>query len=233
MDAIGSTSNLTCNDEFVKDGYVFEKDAETGQQIEEMETNCIPFASEAGLQFYKTNVLDDPRKRQVLDHCFQWFGLGLYRTFGATPGDYAFRQSDLSSNTESLLIQFWKKGSKVTFWKGSHIQQVTTIKGDNNLWRAPRVALTRLGLEPVHVIFEDGGFSIRDTRLFVEVLEGSAITFGVASEDVLKKWWAPMKVPKSLQTIVSNMEGPNFGMNVTYFDGKHDSVAMGVSAPPD
>lgn len=60
MDAIGSTSNLTCNDEFVKDGYVFEKDAETGQQIEEMETNCIPFASEAGLQFYKTNVLDDP-----------------------------------------------------------------------------------------------------------------------------------------------------------------------------
>lgn len=42
-----------------------------------------------------------------------------------------------------------------------------------------------------------------------------------------------MKLPKSLQTVVSNMEGPNFGMNVTYFNGKHDSIAMGVSAPSD
>lgn len=60
MAAIDSTSNITCKDTFIKDGYIFEKDTETGQQIEEMEVNCIPFASEAGLQFYKTNVLDDP-----------------------------------------------------------------------------------------------------------------------------------------------------------------------------
>ena len=73
------------------------------------------------------------------------------------PGDYAFRQSDPSSKTESLLIQFWKKGSRVTYWKGSHLEQVATMKGENNLWRAPRVALTRLGLEPVEVSFENGG----------------------------------------------------------------------------
>lgn len=73
------------------------------------------------------------------------------------PGDYAFRQSDPVSGTESFLVQFWKKGSKVTFWKASHLEQVVTMKGENNLWRAPRVALTRLGLEPVEVTFEDGG----------------------------------------------------------------------------
>jgi hypothetical protein len=175
MATIDQTSDSTYQDEFTRDGYIFEKDPEAGQRVEEMEAACIPFASQAGLQFYKTNVLDDPvspvlaillhlkadfakRKRQVLDSCFQWFGLGLYRTFGSMPGcDYAFRQSDLSSKTESLLIQFWKKGSKVTFWKGSHHKQITTMKGENNLWRAPRVALTRLGLEPVHVIFENGG----------------------------------------------------------------------------
>ena len=60
MATIDPTSNLTCEGAFVKDGFVFEKDAETGQQIEDMEANCIPFASKAGLQFYKTNVLDDP-----------------------------------------------------------------------------------------------------------------------------------------------------------------------------
>ncbi|KAJ5198744.1 uncharacterized protein N7498_007861 [Penicillium cinerascens] len=232
MAALGSTSGLIYKNDFIKDGYIFEKDAGTGQQVEEMEANLIPFASEAGLHFYKSNVLDDTRKRQVLDSCFPWFGLGLYRTFGAMPGDYAFRQSDPFSKTESLLIQFWKKGSRVTYWKGSHLEQVATMKGENNLWRAPRVALSRLGLEPVEISFENGGFSIRDTRLFVEVSEGSAITFGIASEDVLKKWWAPMKLPRSLQTVVSNMEGDNFGMNVTYFDERHDSQALEVSPPP-
>ena len=81
-----------------------------------------------------------------------------------------------------------------------------------------------------HLIFSNS--SIRDTRLFVEVSEGSAITFGVASEDVLKKWWAPMKLPRSLQTVVSNMEGEKFGMNVTYFDERHDSQALEASPPP-
>lgn len=178
------------NDELNSDGFMYKVDAEAGHRVEEMEVNSIPFASEAGLQFYKINVLDDPvcfsikdpfpltpppylpsyyclpcivdanlfqNKRQILNSCFQWFGLGLYRTFGAMPGDYAFRQSDPSSKTESLLIQFWKKGSRVTFWKGSHLEQVPTLKGENNLWRAPRVALTKIGLEPVEVYFEYGG----------------------------------------------------------------------------
>ncbi|KAJ5537492.1 hypothetical protein N7513_004773 [Penicillium frequentans] len=220
MAAIDSALCLSSKDELDSDGFIYKVDAEAGHRVEEMEVNSIPFASEAGLQFYKLNVLDDPNKRQILNSCFQWFGLGLYRTFGAMPGDYAFRQSDPSSKTESLLIQFWKKGSRVTFWKGSHLEQVPTIKGENNLWRAPRVALAKIGLEPVEIYFEYGGFSIRDTRLFVEVLAGSAITCAVAAEDVLRKWWTPMKLPRSLQRVVSDMEGPTFGMNVTYFDGE-------------
>lgn len=60
MAAIHPTSNLTSEEALLKDGFVFEKDAETGRQIEEMEANCVPFASKAGLQFYKANVLDDP-----------------------------------------------------------------------------------------------------------------------------------------------------------------------------
>ena len=59
MAALDSTSGLIYENEFIKDGYIFEKDAGTGQQVEEMEANLIPFASEAGLQFYKSNVLDD------------------------------------------------------------------------------------------------------------------------------------------------------------------------------
>ncbi|GKZ39801.1 hypothetical protein AbraIFM66950_001231 [Aspergillus brasiliensis] len=199
------------------DGFVFTKDAVAGDRVEEVERKSIPPASEGGLEFYKSNVLDDPRKRNILDSTFKWFGLGLYRTFGAMAGDYAFRQSDPYSEPESLIIQFWKKGSRVTFWRASHLASMVTIKGENNLWRTPRVALTRLGLVPVVVTFENGGFSVHDTRLFVEVSEGSAITFGIASKDVLEKWWTPMKLHKSLEKVVNRMEGPNCGMNVTFF----------------
>jgi hypothetical protein len=75
--------------------------------------------------------------------------------------------------------------------------------------------------------------SIRDTRLFVEVSEGSAITFGIASRDVLERWWAPMKLHKSLEEVVRKIEGPNFGMNVEYFEDKHDVRARPANPPPD
>ncbi|CRG88238.1 hypothetical protein PISL3812_05265 [Talaromyces islandicus] len=231
----GTKSSSTGNpgEDFLKNGFLSVKDAEAGERVEEMERNSVLFASERGLQFYKVNVLDDPRKRQILDSSFKWFGLGLYRTFGAMPGDYAFRQSDPSSGLESLLVHFWKKGSKATFWKASHIERVITTRGENNLWRAPRVALRGLGLEPVEVTFENGGFSIRDTRLFVEVSEGSAITFGIASRDVLRKWWAPMKLPRTLEKVVAEMDEHNCGMNVTFFDGKHEAPVRAADSPRD
>lgn len=46
--------------DLLEGGFVFVKDADTGQRVEEMETDSVPFASERGLEFYKTNVLDDP-----------------------------------------------------------------------------------------------------------------------------------------------------------------------------
>ncbi|CEL00942.1 hypothetical protein ASPCAL00534 [Aspergillus calidoustus] len=233
MASFESSSLKDSGGDFFKDGFVFVKDGEAGNAVEEMEANSIPFASKRGFEFFKVNVLDDPRKRRILDSIFEWFGLGLYRTFGAMPGDYAFRQSDPASGPESLLVHIWKKGSRVVYWKASHLQQVVTTKGENNLWRAPRVALRHAGLEPVEVTFENGGFSIRDTRLFVEVSEGSAITFGIASRDVLERWWAPMKLHKSLEEVVRKIEGPNFGMNVEYFEDKHDVRARPANPPPD
>jgi hypothetical protein len=67
----------------------------------------------------------------------------------------------------------------------------------------------------------------------VEISEGSAITFGIASRDVLNKWWAPMKLPRSLEKVVSRMEEPNCGMNITFFDDKHDVPVPAVNPLPD
>lgn len=47
------------------------------------------------------------------------------------PGDCAFRISDPEAAPEPLLIQLWRKGSEVTFWKASHLEQVPTMEGAN------------------------------------------------------------------------------------------------------
>ncbi|RBA12811.1 hypothetical protein FPRO05_14087 [Fusarium proliferatum] len=220
LDAMASTG-LSANEDMqalLQDGFVYVQDPVSGHRVDEMERNAIPFASHRGFEFFKVNVLDQPRIRDVLDSSFEWYGLGLYRSFGAVPGDYSFRQSDPGSDIESLLIQFWKEGSKITFWRESHKKHLPTTKGENNLWRVPRIALQNRGLVPVEVTFERGGYSIRDTRVIVAVSEGSAITFEMATREVMKKWWTPMKLPKSLQKMVQSMEAPNFGMNVTYLE---------------
>lgn len=56
----GSALHETLIGELSTDGFIYSKDAEAGRRVEEMEENAVPFASEAGLQFYKINVLDDP-----------------------------------------------------------------------------------------------------------------------------------------------------------------------------
>ncbi|KAK0368059.1 hypothetical protein CABS03_06578 [Colletotrichum abscissum] len=122
-----------------------------------MEANATPFASADGLSFCNETVLKSAQIRPVLESFFDWFGLGLYRAFGTAPGDYTFRQSDPDSNVESLLVQLWSEGSKVTVWKGSHRHQLPSVRGENFLWRVPRAILKRLGLEPVEVTFERGG----------------------------------------------------------------------------
>lgn len=55
-----SALHRTMTGELSTDGFIYNKDAEAGRRVEEMEENAVPFASEAGLQFYKINVLDDP-----------------------------------------------------------------------------------------------------------------------------------------------------------------------------
>lgn len=41
----------------------------------------------------------------VLDSCFNWFALGLYRSISALPSDYTFKKSDPGAKVEYLLVQ--------------------------------------------------------------------------------------------------------------------------------
>jgi hypothetical protein len=58
--SLSAASSEDSGGDLLKDGFLFVKDADTGQRVEEMETSSTPFASERGLEFYRINVLDDP-----------------------------------------------------------------------------------------------------------------------------------------------------------------------------
>ncbi|KAK7403723.1 hypothetical protein QQX98_010495 [Neonectria punicea] len=144
----------------LENGFYFSKDTTVGERVEKMDEDATPFASAGGLQFCKVNVLDNPCIRPVLDSFFEWFGLGLYRSFGARPGDYTFRKSDPESEVDCLLVHLLRKGSMVTFWGGSHGHLLPSIKGENNLLLVPRAflrSLRRHGVLPTKVLFEHGG----------------------------------------------------------------------------
>jgi len=197
-------------------GFFLVKDAVIGQNIQEMENDKTPYASARGLGFFKINVLNNSCIRPVLDAFFKWFGLGLYRSTGAAPNDYTFRKSDPKADGECLIVHLWRKGSRVSFWEGSHRHQLPSVKGDNNLWRVPRIHLTRLGLNPTDITFEKGGFAIVDPRVVITITAGDAITFAFGTKEVTNTAWTPMLLPWSLKQTVTDMESENFGMNVTY-----------------
>ncbi|KAF2182597.1 hypothetical protein K469DRAFT_752086 [Zopfia rhizophila CBS 207.26] len=219
-----SSSAEDTRNAILQNGFFFDQDALLGELIEKMDKDGIPFASAGGLQFCKINVLDNPRIRPVLESFLGWFALGLYRSIGAFPGDYIFRKSDPEVKVESLLVQLWSKGSRVSFWGGSHHHELPSVKGENNLWRVPRVSLKQLGLEPIEVTFEQGGFTILDPRIAVEVKEGTATTFAFGTKEVVSTW-SPMRLPKSqdIEQTVARMEGTNFGMNVAYMERKEET----------
>lgn len=60
MASVQSSSVADAMANLHEDGFIFVKDAEAGDRVEEMETRSIPPASEQGLEFYRINVLDDP-----------------------------------------------------------------------------------------------------------------------------------------------------------------------------
>lgn len=55
-----SSSAADARNAILENGFFFVHDALLGQLIEKMDKDGIPFASAGGLQFCKTNVLDNP-----------------------------------------------------------------------------------------------------------------------------------------------------------------------------
>ena len=204
-----------------EDGFHIVDDETVGQNMAEMDEEGTPLASAAGLRFCKDNVLDNSNIREILDAFFDWFGLGLYRSFSARHGDYVFLKNDPKYpeiEGKCLLVHLFSKGSVATLWKDSHRQTLPYIKGENNLWLVPRGSLLRFGLSPTLHTFEQGGFIVLDPRTAVEISQGGTATLAFGTKEVAETWWKPIEIPRSreIEYIIDSMVDSTFGMNVKY-----------------
>ncbi|KAI1318085.1 hypothetical protein F5Y16DRAFT_414507 [Xylariaceae sp. FL0255] len=182
-----------------------------------MDNDNIPFASAPGLKFCSTNVLNNKQIRPVLDSFFEWFGLGLYRSLGKRHGDYCFKKNNLEQSVDGLIVHLFSKGSRFTIWRGAHRHKLHYIWGENSLWLTPRAFLYGLGLEPVEVTLEQGGFAIVDSRIPLSIARGTTTTFGFGTKEVVHQW-KPMEIPQTpdIEETIASMKSANFGVNVMY-----------------
>ncbi|OAA34930.1 hypothetical protein ISF_09995 [Cordyceps fumosorosea ARSEF 2679] len=204
-----------------EDGFMFIKDAALGQQVTAMVEGHIPVQSTAGFTLLKETLKEDADIMKVLRSYLQCesVGLGLYRTLGAVPGAYSFRQCNPDQPAESVLVHLLAKESKIGLWKGTDRVKVPSIPGKIGLWQASPNELAEAGLQYVEQTFDDGGWCIRDTRVFMEVLRGTALTVAIGKESVLGKW-PHMKLHKSLRAIVESIETPTLKVNALFYDAE-------------
>ncbi|KAH8763805.1 hypothetical protein F5883DRAFT_422601 [Diaporthe sp. PMI_573] len=199
-------------DAISEDGFFKADDAELGERTQQMDEDAVVLGSERGLHFYSTNVLQYPQIRFIIESTFEQPCLGIYRTFGAAPGVFSFDKKP-QSNLEILIVMFWTKGSRVSFWPTSHRHDLEQCTASNSLLEVPNARLHQLNLEARLQFLEHGGFTIHDARVAFQIHEGIALTFIFGAKETVAQWH-PMRILRSLEGVVQGIDKTTIGMNV-------------------
>ncbi|KAK3328704.1 hypothetical protein B0T19DRAFT_357440 [Cercophora scortea] len=200
-------------------GFFVLDDSLAGERISEMEERGFPYFTEYGLDFCKQFAFDE-RIRSILEASFEKCSLGHWLRYEDFPGHVeCFRRGGPKAGRRVLMVHLWAKGSRVAYYVGSHLHDMATSRGRRSLYEIPLSELDRVGSEPEHKEFPDGGFVILDARLGFEIKQGYAITFLFAANEVLANW-AKIILPHSeaLEEKVSDMEkeSTKIGLNFTF-----------------
>lgn len=206
------TSLPSPQDAISEDGFFKADDAELGARTQQMDEDAVALGSERGLHFYSTNVLQYPKIRSIIESTFEQPSLGIYRTFGAAPEVFSFDKKP-QSNLEILIVMFWTKGSRVSFWPGSHRYDLKPFIASNSLLEVPDARLRQLNLEARQQFLEHGGFTIHDARVAFQIHEGIALTFVFGARETVAQWY-PMRVLRSLGDVVRGIDNTTIGINI-------------------
>ncbi|PVH70792.1 hypothetical protein DL98DRAFT_123814 [Cadophora sp. DSE1049] len=198
-----------------EDGFYCIQDPTLGLRILEMEQNGSQFSSssKAGWEFCKSNVLKDKRIRTLLESFFDWCGLGDYRRIAEDQG-HIFQLRKGGEKPDILLVHLWSKGSRVVYYRGSHLIPWKSVRAANRMWEIAFAVLELAGICGTEIFFENGGLAILDARIAFEMRHGSPITCGFAVQDELRTW-PKLVLPKSEDSalMVAELDTEKIGVN--------------------
>ncbi|KAH7131189.1 hypothetical protein EDB81DRAFT_808081 [Dactylonectria macrodidyma] len=198
-------------------GFIWSKDAALGQRVSTMREANVPLGSIGGFKFFKQNVVDDSTIMEATRSYLrsELLCLGLSRTLGPVPGAYSFRRSNPHLPVESVMVHLLEKDTTIAIWDGSHQVGVPFFEGEIGLWQTLPHYLVGAGSQRLVETFKDGGYCIRDSRVFMEVLDGHALAFAIGNQSALLKW-KPLKLNGLLKPTIEAIRTPKFEINATY-----------------
>ncbi|KAF5020567.1 hypothetical protein F66182_7399 [Fusarium sp. NRRL 66182] len=196
-------------------GYVDWKDSSIGDLVSQLEGRRFAFLSRWGLNYCDDNVFNDARLKQIIEEIFGPCVLGHWLRYSALPDNIeCYWNGGSDAGLRVLAVQHLRQGSKVEFFPGSHLKDLTTTNGARRLHETSRDDLINAGCHPVTEDYPEGGLIIRDARLFTSIKEGYAITWLFGKDDALSSWpkIALPNVPDLIRMIV-RMETSHIRIN--------------------
>ncbi|KAH8715382.1 hypothetical protein HC256_004208 [Beauveria bassiana] len=181
------------DDQYQKSEVMFMKDEAVGRQVSVMVDGKIPLQSVEGFTLLKRNVIDNSDIIEAVRSYLQ-----------------------CETDDQPLGLGLYRTLGPVpgayAFRRSYPGQSAESVLADN-------LGLGNAGLRCREEVFDHGGWCVRDTRVFIEVLSGKAFTFAIAKLP-LPQMWHRMKVHKSLRSTVEEIQTATFVIRAEYYDNE-------------
>lgn len=92
----------------------------------------------------------------ILESIFAWSGLGCYKALGDPHHAFCFL-NNTKPEVHALIVQSWSRGSKVAFYKGSHLHTLKARPAANGFLEIPSTNLAINAIERTEVEMKKGG----------------------------------------------------------------------------
>jgi len=99
-----------------------------------------------------------------------------------------FRKGGREAGRRVLAVHLLAKGSRVSYWGGSHQHALPTIVGSRLLFEISPSALTIAGCKCEEKEYPNGGLTIFDARVSFELKGGFALTYEFATTNEAELW---------------------------------------------
>ncbi|KAK0702708.1 hypothetical protein B0H67DRAFT_500093 [Lasiosphaeris hirsuta] len=205
------------------------EDLQVGAEIAKFSEMGLPTKTPYGLEFCAKNSLDNQDIRKIIESILdrpRWGCIKIYSD--KLPSDQALFFHNPSSYLEepaapALLVRLCSPGSRIVYYKGSHIQNISPIELEGwGLLALPRVEMKKEGIIEKEVPMKNGGF-----RLGFTVLEGFCVNVGFASESEVR-FWAKMELPdtEAVKAKADELKLRGFNINISFVGEKARAASM-------